>query len=382
MRARVVAVLERIVVIAIILVLVQSFFEDLAVLLDWSWPTRRALIFAAFGFDLFFSIEFLTRFYFAFISGRGTRYVFKERGWIDFLAGIPLLLFISGPTVFAIVAGGAPLVGAGRVLNLLKVIKAIRIARILRLLRALKLFKHIKHANSVMAQRHVSRISTIAVSMLVLVVLGFSALDASVNLPGLDSDFRNSTLSLPEYLLEQDYADEERGDRLERFADREQSVLVVREGEQTRYSRHSDEFYEEQFGPADYTYLTAGDIGVFVDLRPLNRAQARDALLYFVLIVVMVLSFLLIYGPHFAMTVSDPIHVVRRGIERPNYNLQVAIPSEHADDEVFMLARAYNERFLPMKDRTLQAESSDSELSLDDVGDLFEGSQTGRDSEE
>lgn len=382
MSARVVAVLERIVVIAIILVLIQSFFEDLAILLDWSWPTRRALIFAAFGFDLFFSIEFLTRFYFAFTSGRASRYVFKERGWIDFLAGIPLLLLISGPTVFAIAAGGAPLVGAGRVLNLLKVVKAIRIARILRLLRALKIFKHIKHANSVMAQRHVARISTISVGMFVFVVFAFAVVDAVVDMPGLDSEFQSSAVALPEYLREQDYTSEARGEALERFADREQSVLVVREGEETRYSRHSDEFYDENFGPSDYTYLTAGSVGVFIDLRPLNRAQSRDALLYFVLIIVTVLAFLFIYGPHFAVTVSDPIHVMRRGIEEQNYNLQVSVPPDRADDEVFTLARAYNERFLPMKDRTRQEESSDSELSLDDVGDLFDNPETGSDSEE
>lgn len=371
MRSRLVAILERIVVIAILLVLVQSFLEDLSVLLDWSWPIRRWLLFAAFAFDLFFTVEFLSRYYFAFVDGRATRYLFKERGWIDFLASIPLLLFSSGPMIFAIAVGGVPLIGVGRVLNLMKVIKAIRIARILRLLRTLKIFQHIRHADSTMAQRHVSRMTTLAVSLFVLVIFVFGVVDAAVDLPTLDAEYRDATLTAADFLNEQDYADEEREAQLAHLAEQIPQLLVVRQGDQTRYSRFDDAYYREHFGPNDYTFLTSGDVSAFVDLRPLNRDQAREGLVYFALIVTTVFAFLFIYGPHFAVTVSDPVHIMDRGMREKNYNLQVHLREDLREDEVFSLAEAYNTQFLPMKDRQTAEDSTMSDLQLDSVDDLF-----------
>ena len=55
-------VIENIVLAAIFLVLVQTFIEDLAVVAGWSWSVRRVLILTGFGFDFFFTVEFLTRF--------------------------------------------------------------------------------------------------------------------------------------------------------------------------------------------------------------------------------------------------------------------------------------------------------------------------------
>ena len=39
----------------------RQALEDLAVIMGWSWTVRRVLLFTGFGFDIFFSIEFLTR---------------------------------------------------------------------------------------------------------------------------------------------------------------------------------------------------------------------------------------------------------------------------------------------------------------------------------
>ena len=59
------AFVENIVIVVIFLVLVQTFVEDLAILLGWSWHVRKILIFAGLGFDIFFTVEFLTRLFFA-----------------------------------------------------------------------------------------------------------------------------------------------------------------------------------------------------------------------------------------------------------------------------------------------------------------------------
>src|SRR6056297_2560687 len=151
---------ESLVVLAIVLVLIQTFLEDLALVAGWNWTVRRVLVITGFGFDLFFTIEFFIRFFAATSQGSAREYLFHQKGWIDLFASVPLLLFNSGPLMAALFLGGGSVSALGGVFNILKVAKAIRIARILRLLRVLKVFKNIKHTGSFMAQRHLARITS------------------------------------------------------------------------------------------------------------------------------------------------------------------------------------------------------------------------------
>ncbi len=62
-------------------------------------------------------------------------------------------------------------------------------------------------------------------------------------------------------------------------------------------------------------------------------------------------GYLFLYAPRFALGISDPIHVMQRGMSESGYNLEVKIPPRRADEDVFELARLYNGVFLPLKDR-------------------------------
>jgi hypothetical protein len=361
------SLLEAVVVLAIIAVLIQTFLQDLATVLGWPWDLRKALLFAGFGFDLFFSIEFLTRLYLAMLNRRTGVYLFRDRGWIDFFASIPLLTLNSGPAALGILAGGVTVLGMGGMVNVLKVVKAIRIARILRLLRVLKIFARIKHTDSVMAQRHVAKISATAVASIIFVLLAASFAWSFLELPSFETTYREDVISYVEL-------DQETGAPETRIAvaEGEPAVLVLKSEGRTLFSRHDDKYYQTYFGPGDYDVLDIGETRIFVDLRPLNAAEARENLIHFVIIVVIVLVFLFGYSPHFALTVSDPIHVMRRGFAEPTYNLAVKIAEPYKDDEVYRLAARYNEVYLPMKDRSSGSASGNSELSMDDIQDAFE----------
>jgi hypothetical protein len=257
--------------------------------------------------------------------------------------------------------------GVGGMLNLLKVIKAIRVARALRFLRIIKMFRRIKNVSSPMAQRHVATVTAISVTVLVLSLLFFTLIAGDLRPP--QGDLRPPQGDLrPTAGLEAARAERERrvaahlealgSDRprfvqaLSTLAETDASLLVVRYQGATVYSRFDDRYYEQAFGPGAYSYLQRGSLELFFDERPQVRQLAWESLLFFVMVVLLVLAYLLIYGPHFALTVSDPIHVMRRGMDEPEYNLEVKIPRAFADDDVFDLARVYNERFLPLKDRS------------------------------
>lgn len=367
--------LENIVVVAIILVLAQTLLEDLAILLGWSVSTREIVLLAGLFFDLFFTIEFIARCYDAYRYRRLSTYLWYERGWIDFMASVPLLILNSGPASIALLAGGASITGVGGLLNVLKVVKAIRIARVLRLLRVLKIFRRIKNTDSVMAQRHGATISAITVSVFVFTLLALAIGGTIVTLANFESFYESRAVSSLDYIVSQDLAEAEHAAALQQYAAADPAILQVLQGGQVRYSRYDQEYIDRFYRDVDFALVSsaATDIALWIDLSPLNREQAATNLRYFSVILALVLVLVFVYSPHFALTISDPIHVMRRGMQEPNYNLEVKVPSEYRDDDVFRLAQSYNRVFLPMKDRAHAGDDAESsQIQLTDVRDLLD----------
>ena len=358
-------ILENIVLAAIFLVLIQTFIEDLAVIRGWSWNARKVLILTGFCFDLFFTIEFLARLYGAIADGKVRDYIILRRGWIDLLASVPLLLLNSGPAAFAILLGGGAVGGAAGILNVLKVIKAVRIARILRLLRVLKIFRQIKNTDSEMAQRHVSKVATMGVSVFVFVLLAISVFSAVLKLP---SAAQQNEQMIVDVIMAWSDGEEDGAGMMS-------DLLIVKEEGETVFSRFDNDYYEENFGFSDYYYAEYMDYQFFFDARGIEKIQSTDNLMYFIIILILVLSYTFIYSPHFAITVSDPIHVMRRGLEEKSYNFEVKIDQDYRKDDIFRLAEDYNNIFLPMKDlkhaEDDEIDADSLELKMDDIQDLF-----------
>jgi hypothetical protein len=356
--------IENIVLGAIFLVLVQTFIEDFAVIRGWSWNVRKILIVSGFCFDLFFTIEFLIRLYAAMAEGKVREYLVLRRGWIDLLASIPLLLLNSGPSAYAVILGGAAIGGAAGILNVLKVVKAVRIARILRLLRVLKIFKQIKNTDSEMAQRHVSKITTMGVSLFVFVLLIFSIFSQLTGMPS--ADLKNEKVMVDVIMA---YTDG-KTDGAEMYSD----LLIVKKKGETVFTRFDNDYYSDNFGFEDYQFAEYMDYQFFFDTRDIEKIQSKDNLMFFIIIVFLVIGYTLVYSPHFAITVSDPIHVMRRGLEEKSYNFEVKIDPDYREDDLFRLAEDYNNIFLPMKDRSQAEEEVDAdslELKMDDIKNMF-----------
>ena len=320
-------ILETIVVVAILLVLVHTFLDDCSIIAGWAVASRKWIVWTGLAFDLFFTIEFFTRLYIALVNGEGAEYFLRQRGWIDFLASIPLLLLNSLPSAVALLAGAGLVSGAGSFLNVLKVIKAVRIARILRLLRVIKLFRSIRYAQSPMAQRHLSTIITVGVTILVFWSFGSAALERLGILPGLETTYLQGQTLRARSITEGGPKGAALSERAAAVAALDSTVLAVREpGARTAWSRHDPAYYAANFIPGDYGYFSAQGIEVFLDERPYARALAREALVSFIAVVLTVLGYLFIYAPLFALDITDPINVMRRGMAERGYTLEVKIP--------------------------------------------------------
>ncbi|MBB6478404.1 ion transporter [Spirochaeta isovalerica] len=359
--------LENLVMIAITLVILFTFVEDLAAYLMWDWNIRKILLFTGFGFDLFFTLEFLIRYTASIAKGDTVEYLVHRRGWVDFIASVPLLLFNSGPSVYFLLSGAAFAGGAG-VLNILKVVKAVRVARILRMLRVLKIFRSIKSVDSLMTQRHMTRIiSTVVVSIIAVMFFGsllFS--EGLISSPAVEA--RND---IRDRVVDQIDSSIQEGNSLSQILNTRNDILLVKSEGKSVFSRFTDKQYDVNFGPGDYQYVYRNKTEVFFDLRYSNAEEALPGMLLLLTIVFTVVILMLFYSPHFAMTISDPVFVMLKGMREKNYNLEVDIPGRYRNDDIFRLSAEYNDRFLTLKARGDEEDSEgDSVLKMEDLGDL------------
>lgn len=97
-------ILENFILVAILLVVIHTFLYEISIYLHWTIFTRNILIICGLVFDIIFSIEFFIRTIAASkIKEKGfVQYWFYERGWVDFISSIPLLVFDSGPSLLLI----------------------------------------------------------------------------------------------------------------------------------------------------------------------------------------------------------------------------------------------------------------------------------------
>lgn len=342
-------VLESLVLAAVILALAQAFLEDYGVLAGWPASLRRGLQWTGFAFDLLFTVEFLIRARLAAGGRRLDRYLGPERGWLDFLASAPPLMFCSGPLAASLLLGPAGWPPAAGLLYLPPLLRAMRIARFLRLLRAARLFGRFRPGPRSMVRRHVGVAAAIALSTSALAFVLFGILSRPLGLASTAEALQRRQRQTAQYLerLRKDPA--MFAGALAALAQTDESLLIHRLDGVTRFSRYDDAYYAERFAPGDYGYVREGGQELFFDLRPETRRLAGENLACLALAVLLALAYLLRYAPHFSLTVTEPLEHMRRGLEEPSFDRLVDIPERYREDEVFRLAEGYNRRFLALK---------------------------------
>ncbi len=328
----------------------QALLEDLSVLATWPVSARQAVGLAGFLLDLFFASEFLARLGLALGEGRAGGYLGRERGWLDFLAGAPLLMLVSGPWALDLLLGTG-LCSTG-------LLAAARAARALRLLRPVRLGFALRERAPGLAAREASLLALLGTAAL---ALGLAVLALSgPRRPGAERELgrrQELTAARMQQAAAQARAPAKASSAALAEAIRaDPSLLVARQGGTTLYSRHSDAVYGRDFSPGDYRYLRNGGLELFFDARPAAAEAAAQDLLFQLLGILLLALLFVLYPPHLARVLTDPLEVMRRGLAEDGFNRQVGIPGDHREEEVFRLAREYNERWLPLKDRARRGE--------------------------
>jgi hypothetical protein len=354
----------------IVLVILQTFFSELQVYLHWNIALRNILIAASLFFDLVFTIEFIVR---SINAGREKRlfgYWFYRRGWVDFIAAVPLLFLNSGPLVLlTFMTGTTEGIAAVGVLNILKVVKAIRVTRILRLIRVMKIFGKIRNAESKMAQHHTASVSTIAVTVIlaVLIIFAFTLGDPIENSLGERRDYYEDLSSRVFGLV--GYEEESKKEIVAGVFSQDQRILKLYQKDELIFSRVTEEDWSLKYSNEDYFEIQYDGFTMFVTTVDINKNRAQNSIMIFAVIIVLVFGIMLIYTKHFVQTISDILFILLRGFKEKGYSLQVRIPKEYADHEIFQLSAFYNDKFLPAKLKRLHKEKAKmtSQLSMNDL---------------
>lgn len=365
-------IIENFIILLIVLVVIQTALEDLAVVFDFSKQARDQLTLISFAFDAFFTLEFLARTSVSLKRHDFRIYFTEHRGWVDFLTSIPLLLLVSGPAAYLILFGAEADGAQLGFLSVLKTAKAIRVTRILRLIRIIKVFGKIQNTDSAMTGRHLGMIATSSVLTLVFV------LALTQFIPALQIGDHNSYLKKRSAEVDRIISDASGkatlSSMLSFFAASESfsDILQVKDsnGKIVYQSAAFEERLPFSYNAGEAIALPSG-YKVILSFHLIDVDHAKLNLIVFLAIILTVLTLLFLYSKTFAQQISDPAFVMAKGLRYSDYNLEVKIPENYKDDEIFELATVYNEKWLPLKSRILAVKERKSEeksaLSMDDL---------------
>lgn len=240
--------------------LAQTFCEDFALAMQFSWSVRRALAYAGFAFDLAFGAQFFLTLYRAALNRSAADFFVRGFGWLDCAASLPLVVLYSGPSILGLAAGGVPLVpwaeGAGRALCLL------RFARLFRLVLAYSSPRLVK-------------ILSLGLICLVLAVSIFSG--PGVLEKRLMDEYSLSAVRLASLLSGEGEGREHLVREIREYSRSVPELLLVRREASSLYSRYAQPYFAANYGPSDYIYFQEGELELFFSLKPILAANAGRA---------------------------------------------------------------------------------------------------------
>jgi len=346
--------LEGLLFILIILVIFETYGEELAVFMNVGADIRKLLLIAGFCFDAVFSVEFIARLIISGKRGKMGRYIAREGGIIDFLASLPLLIFSSGPLLFMTylsegtgfklpVVGSVGLITLGN-LRFLKIVKTIRIIRIFRFIRAMKLFGKVK-TRYVMTPRYVAVPIVIVIAIAVVALMGFTYLENERIIQPRAEEVKHIVSA---YVAMEDMED------FHHLFDGADSLLMVESHGDTIYRNIDQQVFEETYLNDDFYTEEVGEYVLYLDNKDVKRSHALINMMVFDIIIAAIIFMTTVYRRFFNRHIASPVNVMFRGFKTSEYSTPVRIHENRTDFESYQLAEQYNKKWLLIKRRILE----------------------------
>ncbi len=326
--------------VIIVLSIIQLFLEELAVIANWMVLSRHILIYLGFLFDLIFTIEFIIRLSIAAKNGKAGIYLKYERGWIDFLASIPLLLLYSGPMVYYISKiTQVTMISGIATFKTLKLIKMIRISRILRLLRILKIFGKISKSAAKMVKHHVATVATTALASLIIGLFLIQLLFNALGWPGIEIFGNKREQQYKDTIIEASVISEQYNIEIKQalilLLGKDKYILNLSHNGQDVIEKDEFKNIFNRYDISDLHYFEIEKIKVWYHIKDVNMQVAKNNIEIFLLVLFILCGILFFYAKHFIKYVALPLDALQQKITDPDYNPKLDITKAYEDDEVF-----------------------------------------------
>jgi hypothetical protein len=337
--------LESILFILIVLVIFETYTEELAVYMNMGVDIRKLLLIAGFCFDVIFSIEFFVRLVMAGRRKKLGTYLAREGGIIDFFASLPLLVLHSGPLFFmTYMSGEMGIVIFMGSLNILKIVKTIRIIRVFRFIRAMKLFGRVRPRYE-MTPRYIGSVLIIVITITVAALIGFDYLENSEVIQPRAMEVKK--------ILEPSLA-AGNPEELQLLFGESRSILFI-EGEGETILRNIDPVqFKATYFNDDYYVEEISGYSVYFDNKDVKRVHAIIHMLIFNIIIATIIAITTIYRRFFNRHIASATNVMVKGFKTADYSTPVRIQERRMDFEIYQLANQYNRKWLPIKRRIIE----------------------------
>jgi hypothetical protein len=335
--------------ILILLVILETYAEELFAFMDYGVVWRNRLLFAGFGFDLVFTVEFITRLGRARARRGAGVYFLKEFGFVDLLSSIPLLLLVSAPLLLmSYFPGSSKFFASLGALSFLKAVKIVRVARTLRFLRTLKLFGKTR-PRYIMTSRYVSRVLVIVIAVMILTLIGFSFLDGGKVI---------QSRSLETQRLVENYIKSEETPRFDLVLSGSDSVLFIEREREVLYQGIDREEFDRRFFDDDFSTSSINGYEVTFSTRDRTRLHAFINLLVYTMIVATIIAVSILFRGFFNKHISNSVGVMLKGFKTQAYSTPVRVRKQAYDLEIYQLADQYNRKWLSVKRRIVEIKQS------------------------
>ncbi len=302
--------IEKIIFLIILLSIVHIFLEELAVIFNWTTPTKHLLIWMGFTFDFIFTVEFLTRYISALKRKQAKNYFFNENGWIDFFASIPLLLFYSGIRVYYLITITSPIVFyQSSILGIFRTFKLLRVVRILRFMRILKTLGNLFQSKMENIRRNIIAVTSISLGSLILGFFIIKLIFSFLNWPGLEIfkykreiQYRNLINIAKEYSqrLGSPFESE-----IKNVFKNEKRVLTIFFNNKKIFNKYNDAVLFNKYDIDDLWLAEKDNVDVLFTVIDVNKQIARKNIELLFIILSVLIGLLCFYIPYYEKKILE-----------------------------------------------------------------------------
>lgn len=325
-----------------------------------------ALIIANLITDVLLSTEFIYKYFFYFTRKKDKFYIRNNNGMIDMLGSFPSLLFYSLPGLFYIfmsydVIGNLP----GNLRWFFNTFNIINILLLLRGFRVAKLFNSFYHPYNVTG-RNILRLNRYISAGIVIAFCFY----LFVTSDGIDQKGYRSRgadeeklVTVIEKIYNNFYANGKFAEYLKMVLVNNKTISEIKTDGKSVYKNSAvaaSGNYKSYFKNDHFEIYFTEKSSV------LMGGDAGFVIIFFILLIISTF-----YRQKLDKEVVNPVRVMRKGFELYDYNLLVDIPDEYqySEDDVFMAARNYNDKWIPIKLKKLEKPSGRTPLIT--INDFF-----------